>query len=414
MKFKSLALALLTGLTFTIPKLNAVAVDFGDKVEQRDIEALRDWVNTKRQVTVRERGGNLSLSGEVRTEFQATSEKLNGVKQRGAGGAVPGTASRAYDVEVNLMFDYRTDRTWAAVKLEFDNNAGLDSGTTNRISLERAYFGGRIINEDTYTIDVEVGRRFLITVFDSRIQFGSLMDGILLKYDQALELLGDLYFRGAPFVVDERRDQFGYVGELGILNMFNTGFYTKYSLIDWNTKHLNSQIDRRRFRFLNSQVILGYKIRPEWLQKIMTFYAAGLMNHAAHRVPMSVNKLANLAWYAGFSAGELRKKGDWSFDINYQYVQAQAIASFDCTGVGRGNAAGTGFYSTGRGGAGVTTTSANAVGGGNFKGVSVELLYLLTRNITIYQSWKQSINQNRNIGPFIRYKQYELEFIYAF
>ncbi len=410
MKFSSLALVLLT--LFTIPALDAVIVDSGDKVEQRDIEALRNWVNTKRQVTVKERGGNLSLSGEVRTEFQATKETLNGVKQRGVGGAVPRTASRAYDVEVNLMFDYRTDRAWAALKLEFDNNAGLDSGTTNRVSLERAYFGGRIISEDSYTFDIEVGRRFLITVFDSRIQFGSLMDGILFRYNQSLDSLGDLYSQTAVWIVDELKDQFAYMSELGLLNMCNTGFYTKYSLVNWHTKHSDREIDRRRF--LNSQVILGYKIRPKGLNKIIKFYAAGLMNHVAHRVPMSANKLANLAWYAGFSTGQLRKQGDWSFDINYQYVQAQAVPSYDVAGIGRGNAAGTGFYSKGRNGSGVMTTKKNAVGGANFKGVSVELLYLLTHNITIYQSWNQSVNQNRNIGPFIQYKKYELEFIYAF
>ncbi|MCK4934710.1 MAG: hypothetical protein KAR79_03895 [Simkaniaceae bacterium] len=412
MKTKSLIWALIA--CFAYSSLNAVAVDFGDKIEQKDINALRDWVNTKRQVTVKERGGNLSISGEVRTEFQATSEKLDGIKQRGNGGAIPGTASRAFDVEVNIMLDYRTDRTWAAVKLEFDNNAGTSSGTTSKISLERAFFGGRLVSRDTYTIDMELGRRFLATIFDSRIQFGSLMDGILVKYDHAMDFLGDLFLRAAPFVVDERVDQYAYVGELGLLNMFNTGFYSKYSLIDWNTKHLKNKIERNRYRFLNSQLTLGYKLRPKWLNKLTTFYAAGLMNHAAHTVPMSGEKLANLAWYTGFSIGELRQKGDWSFDLNYQYVQAQAIPDFDGSGIGRGNAKGTGFYSTKKGGAGVATTKENAVGAGNYKGFSVELLYLLTRNITIYQSWKQSINQNDNIGPFIRYKQYELEFIYAF
>ena len=88
----------------------AFAIDDGSPgLEQRDIEALRDWVNTKRQVTIKERGGNLSISGEVRAELQSTNEKKNGIKQRGRGGEVQPTAMRAWDVEVNLMLDYRTD-----------------------------------------------------------------------------------------------------------------------------------------------------------------------------------------------------------------------------------------------------------------------------------------------------------------
>ena len=139
-------------------------------------------------MVIKELGGRLSLSGEVRAEMQATSEKVDGYKQRGAGGAVDGTASRAFDIEVNLLFDYRSDMTWAVVKIELDNNAGVISGTSNRIRLERAFFGVRAVSRDTYTMDVEIGRRFLSYTFDSRIQFGSFMDGILFKIRQCLEL----------------------------------------------------------------------------------------------------------------------------------------------------------------------------------------------------------------------------------
>src|SRR5690349_21829462 len=48
-----------------------------------DMEALRRWIRDKRMVTVKEIGGDLSISGDVRTEFQDTSEVKNGVQQRG-------------------------------------------------------------------------------------------------------------------------------------------------------------------------------------------------------------------------------------------------------------------------------------------------------------------------------------------
>ena len=69
--------------------LNPIFASEDDRqgLDERDIEALRDWINTKRQVTIKERGGNLSISGEVRAELQSTNEKKGGIKQCGSGGA---------------------------------------------------------------------------------------------------------------------------------------------------------------------------------------------------------------------------------------------------------------------------------------------------------------------------------------
>ncbi|MCB1085169.1 MAG: hypothetical protein KDK60_03610 [Chlamydiia bacterium] len=403
-------------LLFTLITCSIFAIDDDGSpgLEQRDIEALRDWINTKRQVTVKERGGNLSISGEVRAELQSTNEKKNGIKQRGSGGQVKHTAMRAWDVEVNLMLDYRTDRTWATIKIEFDNNAGTVGGTFDRLSVERAFLGGRIVNGLTYTMDLEIGRRSLGYTFDSRIEFGSFMDGVLYKYSQALENVGDLYFNGGPFLVDESLDQYAYVGELGLLNIAKTGLYSKISAVYWDTKHTDKKARNEAFRFLPIQWTLGYKFIPNFLDKIVTVYGAGLYNPRAHGTVVSNGKRKAWAWYAGFSIGELRKKWDWSFDINYQWVQMQAIPDFDGSGIGRGNAAKTGLYSSRTKGEGTALAAGQGVGAGNYKGVAVELLFLLTNNITIYQAWRQSVNEDASILPTFSYKQYEFEIIYGF
>ncbi len=59
-------------------------VDFDAKSDpdSRDMDALRRWLRDKRFVTMKEIGGDLSLSGEVRTEFQAINERRDGVQQR--------------------------------------------------------------------------------------------------------------------------------------------------------------------------------------------------------------------------------------------------------------------------------------------------------------------------------------------
>src|SRR5580704_6832694 len=68
--------------------LHASTIERSQDVDQKDVNAVREWINTKRQVTVRELGGALSISGEVRTEMQSTGETRNGINQRGKHAAI--------------------------------------------------------------------------------------------------------------------------------------------------------------------------------------------------------------------------------------------------------------------------------------------------------------------------------------
>ena len=52
----------------------AADVQFEEKREENDMEALRRWLQDKRFVSLKEIGGDLSISGEVRTEAQYTNE----------------------------------------------------------------------------------------------------------------------------------------------------------------------------------------------------------------------------------------------------------------------------------------------------------------------------------------------------
>ena len=206
-----------------------------DDNDSNQMDALRDWITTKRQVTVSERGGSLSISGDMRVEFITINEQVNGVKNVGSNSNNPLIPADQFDVEFNLMLDYRTDYGWASIKLEFDNNMGLVGGTFNKLTLERSFMGFRIFEGDQFTIDLEIGRRRLSYTFDSRLEFGSYMDGLLVKYNQSSDKIGDFYIYGGPFVVNETKDQFAYVVETGLFNIANTGLYGKYSLIRLST-----------------------------------------------------------------------------------------------------------------------------------------------------------------------------------
>ena len=111
--------------------------------------------------------------------------------------------------------------------------------------------------------------------------------------------------------------------------------------------------------------------------------------------------------------GEARKQGDWSLQVDYQYVMPQAVPTYDCAGIGRGNAAGVGFYSVDNKYT-TPTTRATAAGNTNYKGFEVVFLYLFTNNLTLRQSYQMSIRQDKHVCPIFRFKQYGMELVYLF
>lgn len=384
-------------------------IDDAPKTEKFDMDALRQWIRDKRLVTVKELGGDLSFSGEARTEFQTVHESQNGKDVRGsADGLRP---AQTWDVEFNLMVDYRSERAWASIKLEFDNDMGSESGTTDNIRMEKCYLGGRLVAGDTFTFDAELGRRFLGTCFDSKVEFGSLFDGGLVRFNRAFPTIGDFYAIVGGIIVNEKKDFYAGAAEVGLLRIGNGGFYVKASYIDWK-KYNRPSLTNDRFNFRVTQLQAGYLFYP-W-SKFLKFYAAGLYNDAAKRLPITHFKKLNGAWYAGVSYGLVRKQWDWAIDTNFQWVQAQAIPDFDASGIGRGNANKVGFYTTGMDGTGAATTSETAVGRGNYYGFLFDLIFAFTNNLTLFQSFQWSNTLDTSVGPNIRYRQYEAEFIFMF
>lgn len=313
------------------------------------------------------------------------------------------------------MLRYQSERTWADVKLEFDNDAGTKSGTTNRIALERAYFGGRIVDTNSFTFDGEIGRRNLDTIFDSKIEFSSIFDGILLKFSKIFDSVGNFYVNMGPFVVDEKQHHFGYAGEIGALDIGNTGLFLKYSIIDWKEHRYPPGILWKRYNYVISQGILGFQFNIASWKKLLKIYSAFLYNHAAKPIALSNYKKEAFGFYFGFSLGQVSKKGDWALDVNYQYVSPQAVPEFDASGIKRGNAAGVGFFTEKLDGSGKEfTTRHEPVGGCNFKGAQAELLYSVTNNLVWLNNFCFSDNVTNLVGPHFHYYQFESELIYAF
>lgn len=415
------SLALCLGVSFSLQA--APDREYAQKREENDMDALRRWLNDKRLITVKELGGDLSLSGDVRTELQATNERRNGVQQRGPT-SPKGIPMYAWDVDVSVMLDYRTDYTWASIKLRYDNDMGVKSGTVNKIKLQKAYLGGRLIAGDTFTFDGEIGRRNLSNTYDSKIEFGALYDGVLVRFNKAFPSIGDFYFNTGSFLVSDRTNQYGYVAEMGMLRIGNVGLNSKYSVIDWK-KHFASPEKDARYNFVVQQFLLSYQFSPDWFAKrLIKFYSAGLTNLIADDLvlPKSATDPTlqnfgkqNWGWYAGVSLGTLKKAGDWAIDVNYQWAQAQVVPDYDFMGIGRGNTANVGLYSTVIDDTATPpTTAETAVGPCNYYGFEIDCLYAFTDNLSIEENFKWSRTLNTNIGPNLKYQQFEVEFIYAY
>lgn len=391
------------------------------QLNERDWIVLVDYLRTKRYKDMMERYSNLTISGDVHTEWRHMNEKLNSRRLRGGGAeddkGIP-ISRNDFDIELKLRLDYVKERAWAVAQLEFDNSAGVrggrrdckkdpegwhGSGFCGDICLKMAYIGYNVFHNDCTRFDVELGRRPLYKVFDSNIEFLSQFDGILLKYTNHWERYGDWNIKLGGFVVDEKVNHFAWVTELAILNIANAGFDFKYSFIDWNKRGRNrcGKRDPKGFDFRVSQWLLYYHLRPEILRTPAYVRGAVLYNHEARKRDATDNKIEGLGWYVGLTVGEVLRKGDWAFNVQYQYVEAQAVPDGDSSGIGLGNVLGETFTADGRGNT-------------NFKGWRLEGLYLLTDNIALDAIVEWSHQLDRSIGGKHSYSKFELEAIYAF
>lgn len=413
--------------------------DFNDELDERDFQAVTEYINTKRTIELEEKACNLVISGDIRAEWSFYTESQNGKALRGRGkrNCLGLLMSRNdFDIDLNLYFDYKCERAWGVAHLEFDNTAGVESsrkgcgevtgeyrpcnpidpwtsfgsGECGSLCLRKAYMGYNICADGDSRLDFEIGRRRLYDVFDSRIQFLARFDGMILRYATQWEDT-DLYWNLGGFLVDERANHFAWVTELGAINLMDWGLDLKYSYIDWEKEGQNRCEKRHAdgWLFKNMQWTAAYHFYPDFFCSEGKFYGAFLWNAAARRFPYFDNELANIGWYAGILIGEVAEEGDWSIDANYQYVQAQAIPEADVSGIGKGNLLNQ------------TMTMAKpysnpfyARGNANYKGFRIEGLYALTDNLSIDAQFQHSVPVNKNIGGSFKYSKFKIEAIYAF
>lgn len=401
--------------------------DFGPEDEDYiDPHVLRDFIESKGLIECRKKSGLLTLAGDVRARWLRAGEVYGGKKKRGQGTK---TANDLYKSEVNLFWDYVAPRSWVSTKLRWVNFDGKDGGSSTKVSIDRAFIGYDVHKEGKQDFYIEVGRSNLGYIYDSRLQFSSIFDGIHLYYTNCWPTIGEFIIHGGPFIVDSFTNHYAWIMETGIIGWRGTGLGFKYSIIDWhrraptldygNIKDTDEKKgsgnktvrDNPRYKFIVSQMLFGYERKIDFIHcKTLYVYGAVLANHDARRTPTSDWKKLNGAWYAGFTLGKLCKACDWSIDINYQSVQMQAVPEFDLAGIGHGNAE-DGLYSD----AILTGLPASlAIGFTNYKGWSVNGLYAMTDNLSLRAQAQYTKPRNKSIGESFRYKAFEMSVIYAF
>lgn len=436
-----------------------------EELNERDFIALREYLKTKREIPLEEKDENLSISGDVRFEWRHMNESQSTNALRGGKKINPdkklAISRNDFDVEFNLKFDYVMDKTWAVAHMQYDNSAGVDSqdipceadcegffgsGACDDLCLKKAYFGYSFWDNDCSSFDIEVGRRGnLYYVFDSRVQFLSRLDGIVFTYEAKSEAFRKYYAKLAGFVVDERVNHFAWATEVGFIDIMNSGFDFKYSFIDW-MPHARTRCaiptcvdkdvplpfrnngkfhhDPLAFQFYVSQWTMAYNFDKDLFCGVpVKAYGAFLMNHGrkyanvykgtnivvtpentrlyAKKGKPETKIRANLGWYVGVLVGDVEKEGDWSVELQYQYVEALCMPEMDEAGISRGNVLGESFTRTGRGFT-------------NYKGFKLEGLYAITNELSLDAIVEASKEANRRLGGRHRYSKVELEAIYAF
>lgn len=388
------------------------------ELSERDWDELYDFINTKRTINLAEKAQNLTLAGDIRFVWRNIHEKdpegnIRGGHHVDADGIRLG--NNDFDIRFNLYFDYVCDRSWAVAQLEFNNSAGVyfndnesndpgglhGSGFACDLSLKKAYIGYNVCCGGDARFDIEIGRRHLYHVFDSEIEFLSRFDGVLLRWTGTWDCLFNYHLYLGGFIIDERVNQFGWITEVGAFDINQSGFDFLYSFIDWkkNGQSRYGVTDPRGSKFMISQWLVKYHLDPSYTGNMPShFYGAYLWNHDAAKTD---GKRYGKGWYVGYRIGQVVETGDWGLDLQYQYVQANAIPDEDISGIGRGN------FDDG-------TLTMNGRGNGNYKGWRVEGLYAITNDLIIDASLQASRAVEKNVGETHHYSQLEVELIYAF
>lgn len=325
--------------------------------------------------------GMLKLGGQVRFEFNRSTDKINGSRTNFV---------RFVRPQFNLNASYENDNTWAFAKLRWREIGGTTADFySSGVTLRDARIGSTLVQEGDYRLNLELGRwGYMHQVFDSSVQFDDRLDGIVLSYNNKLESFSDFEAILAAFQIESDTDSWGFCLQLSLEDISDTGLYTRYSYKD-----------NKDYR--TSQFTAGYKFMPEKLKKDTKFYGAYIHNHAAQAVNGAeigpdtyYSKKEADAFYLGVDYGTIKAAGDWMINAEYQYVEENATPADDNSGIHK-----------------------NIDGAPNYKGWKLSFTNSVTDDLKVVATAsyaKEAEKRAALFAPTYSHKFFELETIYSF
>ncbi len=405
------------------------ATDLLDTVNQKDLWAIRNWLKSKR-VALNAKGGDLSIAGDVKAEWRNVTEKLASINLTGGPQSPGGWSNNLYLVDFRLYFDYKADKTWASVKLEFNDAAGMFGGQANQLALNRANMGYHFYDDGTMKLEALVGRQRGYDLYDSELQFNATLDGFTGAYSVSLESLAECSLRGGGYIVDAVYDQAVWIIQAGLYDILDTGLYAEYAFTDWhkqnrgNTIITNSSsgavvtVGPQKWDFMINQFILGYTFDPDLFRRDVRLFGGILWN--ADASPLVVEQLSlgrikgdrqNMAGWVALQVGSVEKAGDWAFQAQWQVAQALSVPDYDVAGIGTGNSTNSALFGF--------NSFSKAVnfpknGNANFNGWELDLLYSVSNELVLEARLQRALSANNNIGFPLNYTNFVLEAVYGF
>lgn len=422
--------------------------DFRTELEESDMQVLQNFINSKRKIPLADKSKNLKISGEVHFEWNYYTEKIRGKDVRTyvfreqevinddvyfPGQRLP-VGDNDFDVQVDMFFDWDSDRTWARTHVRYDNSAGQDdnqldkridpggyhgSGSKDNLNLKEAYVGYEIFKKENSRLTIELGRRGNIyKAFYSELQFAGRLDGVILKYTDKWRNYTGYHVQWAGFVVDERATHWAWAFQVGLDNLKNSGVDVKYSFVDWQKPGRNRYgvKNPNGFRFKVSQISLQYHLHPECLGKQPVELCVGfLVNHIPSKWTY-INKakkswnyeskrkyigVQNTGAFASLQLREIHREGDWLVKFLAAYCEAQCIPDNDVRNLGTGNFLRQSFTSDGRGNV-------------NWKGYGVKFGYAITDNLVIETQYDHTWSIDNDIAGTHGFTRYMIETTYSF
>lgn len=389
----------------------AADYDLGSLSDSRNMKSLREYVDSQRNISIFQKGGSLLIAGDVRFDMNYVQEKRDGINLNNSGSAIHTLDYReypslSYDAKASLSLKYTAQKSFADILLKASHNTGWDTEnytvssaagpfdydsykpTKSGFKLEKAVFGTDLINNESQSLSVELGRQRLYDLFDSRITFMQKFEGVALKYKNVFEGVARLHATLGGIVISDRAHHYGFAGELGLGQIADTPFGLKYAhykiskngnYSDGSSSNTSSASSasykyyNKAYNYSVSHLLAYYDTSLDYMVSApLKLYAAYAYNHDAVSRSEFNNKKKPHAAYGGFTVGDVKAPGSGYLDVIYQYVQAESVPELDNCGA---------YYGMNQ--THIPNVAVPTAGYTNFKGFAINGGYLATKEILV-------------------------------